>query len=84
MEGRSMKARDERKIPEQSEIDCLRLATLLKNAIQLIHSGNEHTNGDQFDIATNPISSSDMANSGTVTVVYPQGLNSHSSTKESQ
>ena len=62
MEGRSMKNNDERGASEQTEIDRVRLATLLRNAIQLIHSGNEPTDRDRFDAAPSPMPSSYMAN----------------------
>ena len=46
MEGRSMNNDDERGALEETEIDPVRLAILLRNAIQHVHSGNEPTDGD--------------------------------------
>ena len=49
-----MKDEDERSASEQNEIDRFRPATLLRNAIQLIHSDSEQTDRHRFDVARSP------------------------------
>ena len=63
MDGSSVN-KDEVSAPQQNEIDRVRLAALLRNAIQLINSGSVHTDQNQFDVATNPAPSSCIVSSG--------------------
>ena len=60
MDGSSVN-KDEVSAPQQNEMDRVRLAALLRNAIQLINSGSVHTDQNQFDVATNPAPSSCIA-----------------------
>ena len=63
MDGSSVN-KDEVSAPQQNDIDRVRLAALLRNAIQLINSGSVHTDQNQVDVATNPAPSSCIVSSG--------------------
>ena len=58
-----MKNNDERGALEYNELDRDRVTKLLRNAIQLIHSGNDPTDRDRFDAAPSPMQSLYMAKS---------------------
>ena len=63
MDGSSVN-KDEFSAPQQNEVERVRLAALLRNAMQLINSGSVYTGQNRFHVATNPARSSCIVGSG--------------------
>ena len=76
MDGNSAN-KSEQSTHQQNEIDRIRVAALLRNAIQLITSGSVQTSQNQFDVATNPRPSSSVVNGDLP--VGPELLQQHQS-----